>query len=191
MSTAATIRDGGGLGRPPAPRRQNRRAATAARAAGPARRTSSIVVTKCTVMSRRRSSLMSSLMFFSFCRAARTWRCRRGRRQDLLLDAADRQHLSAQGDLPGHREIALTGRPVISEAMAVTMATPADGPSFGMAPDGTWRWSSASRKEFAGDAVATGIRAEPRQRRRADSFITSPRWPVSVSSPRPACGKPR
>ena len=35
-------------------------------------------------------------------------------------------------------------RPVSSEASAVTMVTPADGPSFGMAPDGTCRWISAS-----------------------------------------------
>ena len=32
--------------------------------------------------------------------------------------------------------------PVITETMAVTMATPADGPSFGVAPSGTCTWMS-------------------------------------------------
>ena len=35
-----------------------------------------------------------------------------------------------------------TGMPVITETIAVTMATPADGPSFGVAPSGTWTWMS-------------------------------------------------
>ena len=35
-----------------------------------------------------------------------------------------------------------TGMPVIVETIAVTMATPADGPSFGVAPSGTWTWMS-------------------------------------------------
>ena len=35
-----------------------------------------------------------------------------------------------------------TGMPVIVETMAVAMATPADGPSFGVAPSGTWTWMS-------------------------------------------------
>ncbi|MNC93857.1 hypothetical protein D3C83_105790 [compost metagenome] len=39
-----------------------------------------------------------------------------------------------------------TGRRVSSEASAVTIVTPADGPSFGMAPDGTCRWISACLK---------------------------------------------
>ena len=32
--------------------------------------------------------------------------------------------------------------PVITETMAVTMATPAEGPSFGVAPSGTCTWMS-------------------------------------------------
>ena len=36
-----------------------------------------------------------------------------------------------------------TGRRVSSDARAVTIVTPADGPSFGIAPDGTCRWISA------------------------------------------------
>ena len=35
-----------------------------------------------------------------------------------------------------------TGMPVSTETIAVTMATPADGPSFGVAPSGTWTWMS-------------------------------------------------
>ena len=35
-----------------------------------------------------------------------------------------------------------TGMPVIVEMMAVAMAMPADGPSFGVAPSGTWTWMS-------------------------------------------------
>ena len=37
---------------------------------------------------------------------------------------------------------ARTGRPVRSEASAVTMAMPALGPSLGVAPAGTWMWIS-------------------------------------------------
>ena len=37
-----------------------------------------------------------------------------------------------------------TGRPVNSDASAVTIVTPAEGPSLGIAPDGTCRWISAS-----------------------------------------------
>ena len=37
-----------------------------------------------------------------------------------------------------------TGRPESADASAVTIVTPADGPSFGIAPDGTCRWISES-----------------------------------------------
>ena len=30
----------------------------------------------------------------------------------------------------------------MTEMMAVAIATPADGPSFGVAPSGTWTWMS-------------------------------------------------
>jgi len=36
----------------------------------------------------------------------------------------------------------LTGMPVSTETIDVTMATPAEGPSFGVAPSGTWTWMS-------------------------------------------------
>ena len=35
-----------------------------------------------------------------------------------------------------------TGTPVSSETSAVVIAVPADGPSFGTAPAGTWMWMS-------------------------------------------------
>ena len=35
-----------------------------------------------------------------------------------------------------------TGRSVSSDTSAVTMVTPAEGPSFGIAPAGTWMWTS-------------------------------------------------
>ena len=35
-----------------------------------------------------------------------------------------------------------TGRPVTSDISAVAIVMPALGPSFGIAPDGTWRWMS-------------------------------------------------
>jgi hypothetical protein len=34
------------------------------------------------------------------------------------------------------------GMPVMTEASTVAMAMPADGPSFGVAPSGTWTWMS-------------------------------------------------
>ena len=37
-----------------------------------------------------------------------------------------------------------TGRPVAIETRAVTMVTPAEGPSLGTAPAGTWTWMSRS-----------------------------------------------
>ena len=35
-----------------------------------------------------------------------------------------------------------TGIPAITEIIAIIIATPADGPSFGVAPSGTWTWIS-------------------------------------------------
>ena len=40
-----------------------------------------------------------------------------------------------------------TGRRVSSEASAAAIVTPADGPSFGIAPDGTCRWISEFLKK--------------------------------------------
>ena len=40
-----------------------------------------------------------------------------------------------------------TGRPRAIEVSAVTMVTPADGPSLGTAPAGTWMWICPSSTE--------------------------------------------
>jgi hypothetical protein len=66
------------------------------------------------------------------------------------------------------------------------MVTPADGPSFGMAPAGTWtcrsRFASASGSMpmSLADCWRTWLSAA-----RADSCMTLPSWPVSVSAPLP------
>src|SRR6266550_4680446 len=49
--------------------------------------------------------------------------------EHLLLDPADRQHAATQRDLARHRDSA--------ETSAVAIVTPAEGPSFGIAPAGT------------------------------------------------------
>jgi hypothetical protein len=40
-----------------------------------------------------------------------------------------------------------TGRFVNADASAVAIVIPADGPSLGIAPEGTWRWISAFLKK--------------------------------------------
>src|SRR6267378_4453126 len=73
-----------------------------------------------------------------------------------------------------------------SDANAVAIAIPADGPSLGTAPAGTCRCTSVCVN------ASSGIpRAPARARNRlhaacADSFITSPSWPVRVICPFPA-----
>src|SRR6266550_2839297 len=60
--------------------------------------------------------------------------------QDLLLDAADRQHQSLKRHLSGHAD-GVPHRPVSRLTIAVVIVTPADGPSLGTAPSGTWMWN--------------------------------------------------
>ena len=70
------------------------------------------------------------------------------RRERLLAHAADRQHAAAQRHLAGHRDVVAHARSASrARAIAVAIATPADGPSFGIAPAGTctctsWRTNS-------------------------------------------------
>ncbi len=71
-----------------------------------------------------------------------------------------------------------------SDASAVAIVTPAEGPSFGIAPAGTCTWISCRMS-----SVGSTPSASSRQRTQVsavwpDSFITSPSWPVSTS-PRP------
>ena len=65
------------------------------------------------------------------------------------------------------------------------MAVPADGPSFGVAPSGTWMWMSffsnaALNMPHAFARARTTVRAAS-----MDSFITSPSEPVRVIMPLP------
>ena len=78
-----------------------------------------------------------------------------------------------------------TLRPVSSETSATVIVTPADGPSLGTAPAGTCRWKSRpanSRPSMPRSSAFafTWVRAIV-----ADSRMTSPSWPVSVSAPLP------
>ncbi len=74
----------------------------------------------------------------------------------------------------------LTTLSVSSEMMEVTMVTPADGPSLGMAPAGTWMWSPWSFS-MERPMDLTMLRASL-----ADSFMTSPIWPVRIISSLPS-----
>ena len=58
----------------------------------------------------------------------------------------------------------LTVRPVNSETRAVNIATPAEGPSFGIAPAGTWTWMSLPRTAWV-DPEARRLALDQRQRR--------------------------
>ena len=72
--------------------------------------------------------------------------------------------------------------PVRRDARAVVSVTPADGPSFGTAPAGTW----ICRSFFSSFSASFGKRLFTRLIAiLADSFITSPSWPVMMSSPFP------
>ena len=79
----------------------------------------------------------------------------------------------------------LTGRPVSSDVSATKIATPALGPSFGVAPAGTWMWMSdfsntsgaipsSCERALTSDSAACAL-----------SFITSPNCPVRISLPAP------
>ena len=63
---------------------------------------------------------------------------------------------------------------------AVVMVMPADGPSLGMAPAGKWTWN---RLPSSCDRSMPSWSALDRTYERAicaDSFMTSPSWPVTV-----------
>ena len=79
----------------------------------------------------------------------------------------------------------LTFMSVKADTILVTIATPADGPSLGVAPSGTCTWTSSfsiskgSRpKENAFDLIKNSAAW-------TDSFITSPSFPVAVTLPLP------
>ena len=76
-------------------------------------------------------------------------------------------------------------RSVISEVSAMNMATPALGPSLGVAPAGTWTWMSLFSKRLASMPSAAARFLTRLSAACALSFITSPSWPVRISRPPP------
>ncbi len=97
------------------------------------------------------------------------------RRQQLLLDAADRQHPPVRRDLTGHGHVAAHQPPGRSEASAVVRVTPAEGPSFGTAPAGSGRAPSGPSARVTAPAP-----------RRANAGRTGRSWPTPLSSRRRA-----
>ena len=63
----------------------------------------------------------------------------------LLLHAADREHPALERHLAGHTDRALHRVSESSDAIAVTIVTPALGPSLGTAPAGTCTWNRPPR----------------------------------------------
>ena len=74
--------------------------------------------------------------------------------------------------------VCFTGRPLSSDASAVVIVMPALGPSFGIAPAGTWRWNSRSSKASSSMPSASACPRTYDSAIRADSFMTSPSCPV-------------
>src|SRR5438094_163629 len=112
--------------------------------------------------------------------------------QHLFFFATDRQHATPERDLTGHREIVTMATALVSagrrdkaDTSAVAIVTPADGPSFGIAPAGTWIWMSVPLNAASGMPSWSACDLAYVSAARADSFMTSPSWPVSTSSPLP------
>ena len=69
---------------------------------------------------------------------------------------------------------------VSREANAVSIVTPAEGPSLGMAPAGTWMWISWFSKKSSSIPIEAALALAKLSAAVADSFMTSPSWPVRV-----------
>ena len=84
---------------------------------------------------------------------------------------------------PVMAKLAFTLRCVRADANEVAMVIPAEGPSLGMAPSGTWmcifQFSNISSSSCNNAACAL-IYSKASM---ADSFMTSPKFPVSVRRP--------
>ncbi len=78
-----------------------------------------------------------------------------------------------------------TRRPVSSDTSATVIATPAEGPSFDTAPAGRAGGCPTFSKSVVMPSSSTWVRTHDRPAR-ADSFITSPSWPVRIRFPLPA-----
>ena len=85
--------------------------------------------------------------------------------EHLLAQAADREHLPRQRDLAGHSDlVGDRASPRTSDAIAVAIVIPAEGPSFGTAPAGTCTWTSCSANQSAGSPSCSAWRANPGER---------------------------
>ena len=76
-----------------------------------------------------------------------------------------------------------TGMPRTRDAIAVAIVTPADGPSFGTAPAGTWMWTSCFANQSVARPSSSVCERTQESAACADSCITSPSCPVIVSFP--------
>ena len=107
--------------------------------------------------------------------------------ESVVLPPEDGETFTDNALIKARAAQAATGRAAISDESAVAIATPADGPSLGTAPAGTWMWMSWVANQSSGRS-ATSCEALPRTQESAawaDSRITSPSWPVIVSRPEP------
>ena len=75
--------------------------------------------------------------------------------------------------------------PVSTETIEVTIAMPADGPSFGVAPSGTWTWMSTLSNIVGFRPRSGAFERTQDEAASIDSFITSPSLPVVFIRPLP------
>ena len=68
----------------------------------------------------------------------------------------------------------------------MAIVTPADGPSLGIAPAGTWMWRVFFSNVSRGMPSAAALERIQDSAARADSRITSPSWPVRMKSSLPS-----
>ena len=78
---------------------------------------------------------------------------------------------------------------VKTETIDVTIASPADGPSLGVAPSGTWTWISNLSKLVGFTPNVGLIDLTYDEAASIDSFITSPSFPVVFIRPFPGSFK--
>ena len=74
---------------------------------------------------------------------------------------------------------------VITETKQVNMAIPALGPSFGVAPSGTWTWKLYFSNILESILSCSAFDLIYSKANVADSFMTLPKFPVSVKTPFP------
>jgi len=118
---------------------------------------------------RRQSSSTCCLQSAGMMTSERPHACR----QELLLDAADRQHIAAQRNLAVIASSGRTGLSVSRLTSAVAMVTPALGPSLGSHGRHVDVDVDVFRKVLI-QAQRSRVRPHPRQRRLHRFFITSP-----------------